>query len=1206
MSPPLLFKLERSVMINKTFAALAGLVVLTVVCAFGQSAATLNIQVNQPGAVVSSNLFGIFFEEINYAGEGGIYAEMVRNRAFYNSSSANFWTLVTQGSAGGTMSVDPTKPLNTNIVNSLKLTFQSGSGSVGAGNSGFWGMSIQLGATYDLNFYACASNGFSGPVSARLESANGSTVYAQTSFSGITGNWQRYAASLVPGITDTNARLVLSISQPGTIWLDVVSLFPRATFHNRNNGLRSDLANMLAALKPSFFRFPGGNYIESYNVTNAVRWKKSIGDIAERPGHMNDSWGYWSTDGFGAYEFFQYCEDMGMEPLYGINCGLMLGYNGNTNNTVPLDQMGSWVQDALDLIEYANGDTNTTWGSARAASGHPAPFNLKYLEIGNENGGPYYDARYTLFYDAIKSNYPNVKLISPVWGSPSSPVSRPVEVRDEHYYSSPSTFISYATKYDGYSRSGPKVFVGEYAVTSGYGTYGNLSAALGEAAFMTGMERNSDIVQLASYAPLFANVNGIQWHPDLIYYDGSRVFGTPSYYVQKLFSENRGDAVLPSSVTVTSNSTGALAHGAIGVGSWNTSVQYTNIVITSNGVTLYQSDFINQGTNGWQVYNGTWSTNAGLYQQTSDSTTDCRSTIGSTNWSNYTITLRARKISGSEGFLILFNWLDDNNWTWLNIGGWGNTLNGIEQNIGGTKTILGTRTPQTIAANTWYDITVVLTGARVQCYLNGNLIQDVTYPSGLIASTTYSKATGQVIVKAVNPYSQPIATTVNLIGVNAISSNASVIQLTSASPSDENSFSSPTYVSPVTNLISNAGTNFMVTLPANSVSVLRLSASGINAYTNLMLQVNSTISTGQTVPSTVYGQQSGVWVNLSTNTNYAITYSSANTNIAAVDINGNITGVGSGTANIIATYASLGLSATQAVNVVYVPVTLDHRYTFSETSGSVVMDSIGGAAWNGTLPNGGAFSAGQLSMSASAQQYVQLPAGILSNYTAVTIELWATFPTQLPSACFLFGFGNISGSSGYNYIFAQPRNGRIAITASDYLGEQNANAGFDFSFHTNLHITAVFNPPLGYIALYTNGVLAARNSSVTIPMSSVSNLYSFVGRSLYSNDSYFDLNLDELRIYNGALSANDIAATQVLGPDQLLSNDSPVINGALSGGNIALSWPVASAGYTVLTATNLIAGRWSAVSAPAPQIVGSQWIISIPITNTEQYFRLQK
>jgi alpha-L-arabinofuranosidase len=1189
---------------------------LAVAMVRGQSAATMNIQVNQPGAVVSSNLFGIFFEEINYGGDGGVYAELVRNRSFTASASPDFWTLVTNGTAAGTMSVDTSLPLNTNNPSSLQLAMTSGSGSLGAANSGYWGMSLQSGATYDLNFYARGASGFSGPITARLESADGSQLYAQASFSGLTTNWQHFAASLVSSGSDTSARMVLRLANVGTVWLDEVSLFPRATFHSRTNGLRLDLANKLSDLHPAFLRYPGGNFIESFNVTNAVRWKKTIGDLAQRPGHLNDSWGYWSTDGYGLDEFFRQCEDMGMEPLYGINAGLMLNYNGSTNNTVPLDQMGPWVQDALDLIEYANGDTNTTWGALRAANGHPAPYHLKYMEIGNENGGSYYNDRYTLFYDAITAKYPDIKLISPVWGT--TPWSRPVEIRDEHYYSSPATFISYATKYDSYSRSGPKVFVGEYAVTSGYGTYGNLSAALGEAAFMTGMERNADVVEIASYAPLFANVNGIQWHPDLIYYDSYRSFGTPSYYVQKMFSESRGDSILPATITVSTNSPTPPPRGAIGLGSWNTSVQYTNIVVTSNGVTLYQSDFAGQGTNGWRVYAGNWSTNNGVYQQTNATTTPAYSTDlngGSTNWANYTISLRARKVSGSEGFLILFNWTDDNNWTWWNVGGWSNTKDGIEQMSGGTKTTLASVSQTAIANNTWYDISIVVSNYTMQCYLNGTLIQTVNYSSnaasGIFASTTYNRAAGQVIVKAVNPYNSPMTTTFNLAGVKVIATNATLVQLTSGSPEDENSLAAPTYVSPVTNAIASAGTNFTLTLPANSLSVLKLTASGINNYSNLLLQVPSPITNGITVASAVWAQQYGGWSNLTANANHAIIWSSSNTNVAVVDIAGNVTGIAAGTANISVSYLALGLSAAQNVSVVSVPVTLVHRYSFSETSGTNVADSVGGAAWNGTLPNGGTWLGGQLALATnttkSLSQYVALPAGIVSNYSAVTIEAWATFPNQLPGSCFFFGFGNLSGNTGYNYIFCQPKNGRIAITSGNYSGEQNTSPqpSGDWSYSTNLHVTAVFNPPLGYLALYTNGVLAAVNSTVTTPMSSVTNLYSWIGRSLYSGDAYFNFSLDELRIYNGALTANDIAATDALGAGQVLSVASPAVSAVVSGGSLTLAWPLASSGYSVLMSTNLSDGNWTAIPV-TPQILNGQWQVSLPGTNRVQFYRLGK
>ena len=360
------------------------------------------------------------------------------------------------------------------------------------------------------------------------------------------------------------------------------------------------------------------------------------------------------------------------------------------------------------------------------------------------------------------------------------------------------------------------------------------------------------------------------------------------------------------------------------------------------------------------------------------------------------------------------------------------------------------------------------------------------------------------------------------------------------------------------------------------------------------------------VAATVWGRQSGNWLNLTTNSSHAISYASANTNIAIVDINGNVTGVGTGTTSIIASYGSLGLTATQTVQVVFVPATLVHRYCFSETSGTNCADSVGGSAWNGTLPRGGTFGSGQLTLASNSQQYVQLPAGLISNYAIVTIDAWASFGT-LPANCFFYGFGNTSGTLGIDYIFCQPRNGRIAITAADNSGEQNSlpNPSGNWSGLANLHITSVYNPPSGYLALYTNGVLVSQNNAVTVPFTSVNAIVNYIGRSLYSGDSYFDVSLDEFRIYNGALSAIEIAASQALGPDQLLSTNRPVI-AAASGGNLTLSWPLASADYTLLTRTNLVAGAWTAVPSPTPQIVGGQWQFTIPISGNAQYYRLQK
>jgi alpha-L-arabinofuranosidase len=1113
----------------------------------GQSSATITIQADQPGALVSSNLFGIFFEEINFAGDGGLYAEMVRNRSFAESSSPSFWSLATSGTAAGTMTVDTSLPLNTNQPASLKLALSSGVGSVAAVNSGYFGMAFQAGATYDLNFYARGSAGFAGPMLVRLQSSDGSTVFAQASIGGLTTGWQHFSATLISSGTTTNGRLALSISNVGTVWLDQVSLFPRATFNNRTNGLRPDLANLLADLKPSFLRYPGGNFIESFNITNAVRWKKTIGDVASRPGHANDSWGYWSTDGYGLDEAFRECEDMGMTPLYGINAGLMLGYNGSSNNTVPLDQMGPWVQDAVDLIEYANGNTNTVWGGLRAANGHAAPYNLKYLEIGNENGGSYLDDRYTLFYDAIKPKYPNVQLIASGNWSGGPPTSRPVDILDEHYYSSPATFISYATKYDSYQRGGPKVFVGEYAVTSGFGTYGNLSAALGEATFMTGIERNSDVVALASYAPLFANVNGTQWHPALIYYDNSRSFGTPSYYVQQMFSRNRGDVVLPSAVAASSTATNPLPRGAIGVGSWNTAVQYTNIVVTSNGVTLYQSDFVNQGTSGWRVYNGTWSVNGGTYQQSSTTTTDCRSTTGSTNWANYTISLRARKTGGSEGFLILFNWLDDNNFTWLNLGGWNNTLHGIEQDLNGSKTILGTRVAGTITNNQWYDISIVLTGLRMQCYLNGSLVQDVMYsataPSGVYASSTYDQRDQQIIVKAVNPYAQAMATTLNVTGVASVSSNATLIQLTSASAADENSFAAPTYISPATNVINNAGTNFTLSLPANSLSVLRL-------------QLSSPLPPNGFKAMASGWQVALSWASYNTATNFVIK--------RATTIGGpySIIAVTNGTSYVDSAvtvggtyYYSLsallpsGQTPDTASISASVGTSLQAYLPFNEGSGTVATD-VTGHGWNGTLVSGASWVAGYSNSAVNlngTNQYISLPNGVVSNLTDFSITAWVNL-SALSNWARVFDFG--SGTSDYMFLAPQSGSGtlRFAITASGNLSEQQISAptaGFPLNgWH---HVAVTRGGGVGI--LYLDGAGIATNNAMTLtPASLGATTQNWIGRSQFSGDPYLSGAVDEFRIYRGALTPGEIATfvTPLVAPTGLTATPSD--------GQVALSW----------------------------------------------------
>jgi alpha-N-arabinofuranosidase len=526
----------------------------------------LRISADQSAAKVSPILFGFMTEEINFSYDGGLYAELVRNRTFMdNAQDPVHWSLVKDADAAGTIALDHTQPLNGVLPVSLKLDITTGGPKQRAGiaNEGYWGMAVRPETTYRASFYARSSAGFSGALTVSLESVNGATVFARATVTGLTGGWKKYETTLTTGKGFTPSatnRLVILANAPGTVWFDLVSLFP-PTWNDRPNGMRKDIMQLLVDYKPGFLRFPGGNYLEGNTPATRFNWKNTLGDLAQRPGHLNDAWNYWSSDGVGLLEFLDWCEDMKAEPVLGVYAGLSL--QGGRGNGVPLpqrlatdDALKPYVQDALEEIEYVTGDAATTkWGARRAQDGHPAPFALHYVEIGNEDnlsgGAPSYPGRFSQMAAAIRAQYPGLQLIATtsVRGGTAAP-----DVVDEHSYQrSPLTFQSDAAHYDKYDRNGPKIFVGEYATRVGAPTP-NMDGALGDAAWLTGFERNSDVVIMASYAPLFVNVsdttgaNGtrsMQWATDLIGYDALNSYGSPSYHVQSMFSNHLGDVVLP-------------------------------------------------------------------------------------------------------------------------------------------------------------------------------------------------------------------------------------------------------------------------------------------------------------------------------------------------------------------------------------------------------------------------------------------------------------------------------------------------------------------------------------------------------------------------------------------------------------------------------------------------------------------------------------
>jgi len=768
--------------------------------------ATITVDAGKPGHAVPPTLWGIFFEDINLSADGGIYPELVRNRSFEDSDQPDYWKLSTATGSPGTMSVDSSRPFNALNRHSLRI---NADGPFTLENEGYWGMNLVKGDTYNFRTAVRVAEGFDGPLTVRVVGSTGNEL-AKGILSGLSRDWQYHSLALTATASDPRARLLFSASGKGTLFLDMISLMPQTSW--KNHGLRVDLAEALDALHPSFMRFPGGNWVEGDDLAHMYHWKTTIGPIDARAPLWN-TWGYNTTQGLGFHEYLQLCEDLGAEPVFCINTGLSL------HDSVPLGQMGQWIQDALDAIEYANGPTNTVWGGLRAQNGHPAPFHLKYMEIGNENGGPDYVQRWPSLVNAIRAKYPDVQLIANT-DLRNRPYPRHPEpdIVDEHYYESPESFMRRAEQYDTYSRRGPKIFVGEYAVTQKAGQ-GNLRAAVGEAAFMTGMERNSDVVMMASYAPLFVNVNHRAWNPDLISFDSSRWYGSPSYYVQQMFSGNRGDVTLPIIVD-SGDVIEQPAAGCIGVGTWNTQAEFKDLKVTApDGKVLFTSEF-SRNTDGWRFLGGgNWTVQDGALRQTAQKE-NVRALAGDRSWTNYTLELKARKLGGREGFLILFHIQNDEDRVWWNIGGWNDTQNAVE-----LDETMDAKAGH-IETNLWYDIKVEVRGISIKCWLNGELIHEILKPRQathrLYASATQDRRTGDVILKVVNAAHAPVDTAIKLLGVSRLTGAGQSIVLTSDSPWDENSLDDPAKVSPKTGTFHFTGGDLRRAFPGDSVTVLRL------------------------------------------------------------------------------------------------------------------------------------------------------------------------------------------------------------------------------------------------------------------------------------------------------------------------------------------------------------------------------------------------
>jgi alpha-N-arabinofuranosidase len=514
---------------------------------FAQAPAALKVDLGRAKAPVSPTLYGLMTEEINYSYDGGLYAELVRNRTFQSDWSGILnWFLIEKGASAAKISVDSKEGPSTALPNSAKLEVTRADANSPAGllNEGYWGIVVRPNARHTGSFFAKTSSEGSLPLKVALVADLSGQVLASASVPVGGTAWKEYQFEMQSGnvAASSENHLEITIDKPATLWLQLVSLFP-PTYHGRPNGNRIDIMEKLAAMRPSFLRFPGGNYLEGGRIETRFDWKKMIGPLVDRPTHPT-TWSYHSSDGMGLLEFLEWCEDLRMEPVLAVYAG----YSLEGQVVKPGPDLEPYVQGALDEIEYVSGGAGTKWGAVRARDGHPAPFKLSYVEVGNEDSfdrARTYDGRFAQFFKAIKAKYPNLQVIATMPVKGTTP-----DVVDDHYYNREQRMFELAKFYDNADRKGPKIFVGEWATREGTPTP-NLGAALGDAAFLTGLERNSDLVVMAAYAPLFVNVDpgGMQWSTDLIGYDALGSYGSPAYYAQVMFSSCLGDQTMESNVS---------------------------------------------------------------------------------------------------------------------------------------------------------------------------------------------------------------------------------------------------------------------------------------------------------------------------------------------------------------------------------------------------------------------------------------------------------------------------------------------------------------------------------------------------------------------------------------------------------------------------------------------------------------------------------
>lgn len=809
--------------------------------------ATIRIDLARRGADIPASMYGIFFEEINHAGDGGLYAELIQNRGFEDSSvpegytvkgdrifpptdRANHltgarphpdlsfrwnpdpipaWRFEQLEGSGASAELTREYPLNEASPTALKVTLPE-KGRISLSNCGFWGMNIEKGKGYYLRMNTSNGNRFEGRAILKLVAEDGTELCNRPLAIDPDRTWCEYTGQLTATGSDPHARFVIELEGTGTLLLDYVSLFPE-TFRNRINGLRNDIAQTLEALHPAFVRWPGGCIVEGIDLSNRIEWKKTIGDPKNRPG-IYDTWGYRATMGFGYHEFLQFCEDIGAAGMFVCNAGI--GCQGRVGDACREEDLDAFIQDALDAIDYALGDGTTEWSRKRVENGHPEPFPLQYVEIGNENWGPVYEKRYDRFYRAIKAKYPRLTLISTL-GLGGQRRHERVDMIDPHWYVAPEFFLSSSRLFDQQERGGYAVYVGEYAVNQQVGG-GNLLGALAEAAFLSGMERNSDLVKMASYAPLLENVNDRVWPTNLIWFDSHRVMGRSSYHVQKMYAENRPD--YNTATEFEQPRSGVQVSGRIGLGGWNTDNEYRELKVTLPDGRVIEADM----ERGWTPKGGTWSAADGTLSQEGPGVMRWSIWDSPEEFSDCSISVKARKKSGDEGFILYFGMQGETGYV-LNIGGWGNQTTAFQRMVGADMPQIPNNIAQQVETGRWYDIRIDIHGDSFTYSLDGKrMLEARIEQSRQYVVSGYDETTGEEVIKFVNATEKPFTAGIELAGAESVGRTGKAIVLTSGDPSDENSLDNPEKVVPEERVYKGFSERFTYTFDPWSFTVLRI------------------------------------------------------------------------------------------------------------------------------------------------------------------------------------------------------------------------------------------------------------------------------------------------------------------------------------------------------------------------------------------------